>query len=150
MFMLEVTHDMNASELGLVTEGKPGTWTSVPGLPRLTLCPLSHCAVVVVWRQIILFNFLHFFLGCPEAIDLLGQLCRNWTVRKAVEKRWGNWSGRGSNLVPLAQRSKQVVFSPLLLSVLRLGSCQWNRVVAGATVVFDCFLMVPVRPPISM
>ena len=50
------------------------------------------------------------FFGCPEAIDLLGQLCRDWTIRKAVGKGWGNWSGRGSNLLPLAQRSKQVVF----------------------------------------
>ena len=54
--------------------------------------------------------FFFFFLGCPEAIDLLGQLCRDRTVRKAVGKGWGNWSGRGSNLLPLAQRSKQVVF----------------------------------------
>ena len=54
--------------------------------------------------------FFFFFLGCPEAIDLLGQLCRDRTVRKAVGKGWGNWSGRGLSLLPLAQRSKQVVF----------------------------------------
>ena len=36
--------------------------------------------------------------------------CSDWTVRKAVGKFWGNWSGRGSNLLPLAQRSKQAVF----------------------------------------
>ena len=33
--------------------------------------------------------------GCPEAIDLLGQPCRGWMVRKAVGKCWGNLSGRG-------------------------------------------------------
>ena len=34
-------------------------------------------------------------------------------------------------------------FPPLLLSVLRLGSCQWNWVVAGTTAAFDWALMVP-------
>ena len=35
-----------------------------------------------------------------------------------VGKGWGNWSGRGSNLLPLAQqRSKQVVFHLCMLSV---------------------------------
>ena len=36
-------------------------------------------------------------------------------------------------------------FSHLLHSVLRLGSCQWNRVVADATAAPR--LMVPARPP---
>ena len=108
---------------------------------------------------------------CPEAIDLLGQPCRGWTVRKAVGKFWGNWSGQGLNLLPLHDQtfkkymqllcnfymsnlfhsafrprldviltlhalrsdleiwSGRIVkqaggFSPLLLSVLRPGSCQ--------------------------
>ena len=30
--------------------------------------------------------FVFLFFGCPEAIDLLGQHCRDWTVRKAVGK----------------------------------------------------------------
>ena len=37
-------------------------------------------------------------------------------------------------------------FSPLLLSMLILGSCRRNWVVADATVAFEWSLMVPVRP----
>ena len=40
--------------------------------------------------------------------------------------------------------------SYLLHSVLRLGSCQWNWVVAGATAAFDWSLMVTVRLPNPM
>ena len=39
-------------------------------------------------------------------------------------------------------------FSYLLLSVLRLGCCQWNWVVAGANAAFDRSLIV--RSPNSM
>ena len=85
--------------------------------------------------------FFCFLFGCPEAIDLLGQPCRGWTVRKVVGKCWDNWSSRGLNLLPEEQRSKQMAF------VLRLGSCQWNWVVTGATAAFDWSLLVPIRPP---
>ena len=37
-------------------------------------------------------------------------------------------------------------FTGLLLSVLKLGYCQWNWLVANATVAFDLSLMEPVRP----
>ena len=40
-------------------------------------------------------------------------------------------------------------FSHMLLSVIRLWSCKWNWVVAGATEAFDWSLMVPVWPPIA-
>ena len=31
----------------------------------------------------------YIFLGCPKAINLLGQPCGGWTVRKAVGKFFG-------------------------------------------------------------
>ena len=54
--------------------------------------------------------FLCFLVPESYPTDLLGQPCRGWSVRKAVGKFRGNWSGRRLNLLPLAQRSKQVVF----------------------------------------
>ena len=49
--------------------------------------------------------FISILLGCLEVLDLLGQPYRGWIVRKAIGKFWGNWSGRGLNLLPLGQRS---------------------------------------------
>ena len=43
--------------------------------------PVCQCLGLLIF-----FLFFFIFLGCPEAIDLLGQLCRDWTVRKAVGK----------------------------------------------------------------
>ena len=48
------------------------------------------------------------------------------SIWKAEGKCWGKWSGRGSNLLPLAQRSKQVVFHFCCSLCLKLGSCKWN------------------------
>ena len=39
---------------------------------------------------------LWFFFGCPKTINLLGRPCRSWTIRNAVGKFWGKWSGRVS------------------------------------------------------
>ena len=75
-----------------------------------------------------------FFLGSIPTIFLqVAQASYNNNEKPDQSAVLGSWSHRGSNLLPLAQRSKQMVFSPLLLSVLRLGSCQWNWVVADAT-----------------
>ena len=32
------------------------------------------------------------------------------TMRNRISQCWGSWSRQGSNLLPLAQRSKQMVF----------------------------------------
>ena len=67
------------------------------------------------------------FLGCPEAIDFLGQPYKGWEVRKAVGKFWGNWSGRGSNLLPLAQGGA----APLTFGVLL-----WARAISLARLIW--------------
>ena len=64
----------------------------------------------MLWIYIYIYIYVY-ILGCPEAIDLLNQPCRDWTVRKAVGKFWGNWSGRGLNLLPLAQRTSRCFFT---------------------------------------
>ena len=50
---------------------------------------------------------------------------------------------------PSAEKQADV-FSHLLHSVLRLGSCQWNWVEACATAAFEWSLMVSIRPPNPM
>ena len=74
--------------------------------------------------------FEHFFSNSqggfrPHKSSLIE--CSLWG---AVGKGWGNRSGRGSNLLPLAQRSKEMVFTIFCtLYVLRLGSSQSNWLV---------------------
>ena len=96
-----------------------------------------------VWQ--ILFFFYFSFSGCPEAVNLL--------VQNHVEAgQLGKPLARVRIIGPARAWTcyPKHSFSPLLLSVQRLGSCQWNRVVAGATAAFDWSLMVPVKPPKHM
>ena len=65
------------------------------------------------WQQLIMPcpPQLIYFLKIPNwAIDPIRALLQSAHNRGAVGKGWGNWSCRGSNLLPLAQRSKHVVF----------------------------------------
>ena len=55
----------------------------------------------------------YYFFGCPEAIDPT----RVQTLAQGGRRQgWGSWSGRGSNLQPIAQRIKQMAFSHQLHS----------------------------------
>ena len=85
-------------------------------------------------------NRSDYFLGVPVEVGQLGKPLASVGVT----------GPEGARTCYPSTEKQAGGFSPMLLCVLRLGSCQWNWVVAGATAAFDWPLMVPVRPPNSM
>ena len=86
------------------------------------------------------------FFGCPEAINPT----RAQTLLREAVSKVGVAGPTGVEPATPSTENKGDGFSHLLDSVLRLESCQWNWVVAAATMAFDWSLMVPARPPNPM
>ena len=67
-------------------DGQPGDWK----VSESNFCPFWKILESVRigkcqnWKVSESESVRNFFLGCPEAIDLLGQLCRDWTVRMGL------------------------------------------------------------------
>ena len=89
-------------------------------------------------------------IWCPEAIDPIRSLLESTHLGEGSKASVGlTGLGEARTRYPEHREESRIFLTFAALYFLRLGSCQWNWVVADSTAAFDWSLMVLVRPPKS-